>query len=871
MKNQIINLIDFEKVNVLLEGFNQTTGFVTAILDLDGNILSKSGWQPICAEFHRINPETADKCKKSDTVLAAKMAFGEKYHFYKCLNGLIDVVIPIVIKGEHIANLFTGQFFFEKPDYSIFTKQAKKYGFSEKTYMDALEKVPVKSKENVKTAMEFLLNMTELIVEMTVQQLDQIQLNKAIQENQLKLKEQNHKLQIAIENAEKSENYLNNVINNMGDPVCVKDDQSRILIANDAFCNIFNATREQIIGKTLAENVSEEERDSFLNIDRQVLSDGKENINVETLTVQEGQRLTISTRKSRYIDHTGRKYLIVVIRDITERILAEEQKAEIYNRFERITANVPGVIFEFCLHTDGSFSIPYTSNGILNLFEVTSEEVKTDASKIFNLVHPDDRDAFLKSIYKSAELLKTWQNEYRLILSSGKTIWVEGTSTPQKMEDGTILWYGYIKDITHRKHVEKELIESKSFFEQLFIQSSTSKQLLDPEGWCIKINPKLSSLFGVLPENIEGRKYNIFQDDEIIRTGVIHIIKRVFEQLETVNWEIHFDIKHASESTGVEVSKPEKRWFHNTSYPILNAKGELMYVIIQHEDITERKLAEKEVIELNKKLEKRVQKRTQELSNSQNALLNLVEDIREKSNELRQSAEQLEAKNKELETFTYSVSHDLKAPLRGIDGYSRLLEEMYSDKLEGEGLKFIKTIREGTKQMNQLIEDLLAYSRLERSIFRTSSVNIKELIESIVKHLNNGKSGNKNLISMNVEDCEIYADYEGLSIAIRNLLGNAVKFSSKVESPQIKIDSKEDINSWLITVEDNGIGFNMKYHDRIFDIFQRLNLPEQYAGTGVGLAMVSKSVERMKGKIWAESSPGNGAKFYLEIPKNKIS
>jgi light-regulated signal transduction histidine kinase (bacteriophytochrome) len=100
------------------------------------------------------------------------------------------------------------------------------------------------------------------------------------------------------------------------------------------------------------------------------------------------------------------------------------------------------------------------------------------------------------------------------------------------------------------------------------------------------------------------------------------------------------------------------------------------------------------------------------------------------------------------------------------------------------------------------------------------------------------------------------------------LLENAIKFSAKVESPQINILLKENVNSWVLIVEDNGIGFDMKYHNRIFEIFQRLNLPEQYAGTGIGLAMVHKSVERMNGKIWAESSPGNGAKFYLEIPKN---
>ncbi|OPL13189.1 MAG: hypothetical protein AVO38_13995 [delta proteobacterium ML8_D] len=187
MKPKILELIDFEKVNNLLEGFSKTTGFVTAILDLEGNVLSRSGWRQICTDFHRANPETAKKCKISDTVLAGKMAEGEKYHSYQCLNGLVDVAVPIVIKGEHIANLFTGQFFFKEPDKSFFKKQAEKYGFAEKKYLQALNKVPVVSEENVKVAIDFLLNMTLLISELTYRKIEQTALNNELEEKEDKL------------------------------------------------------------------------------------------------------------------------------------------------------------------------------------------------------------------------------------------------------------------------------------------------------------------------------------------------------------------------------------------------------------------------------------------------------------------------------------------------------------------------------------------------------------------------------------------------------------------------------------------------------------------------------------------------------------
>jgi len=188
MKVNILDLIDFKKVDTLLEGFNKSTGFVTAILDLDGNVLSQSGWRQICTEFHRINPETSKKCTISDTVLSEKMDEGEHYHFYKCLNGLVDVAVPVVINGEHIANLFSGQFFFEEPDRMFFKKQAEKYGFDEEKYLEALDKVPIVSKERVKTAMDFLLNMTQLISETTFQKLEQLELNDAVLKSEERFK-----------------------------------------------------------------------------------------------------------------------------------------------------------------------------------------------------------------------------------------------------------------------------------------------------------------------------------------------------------------------------------------------------------------------------------------------------------------------------------------------------------------------------------------------------------------------------------------------------------------------------------------------------------------------------------------------------------
>lgn len=227
----------------------------------------------------------------------------------------------------------------------------------------------------------------------------------------------------------------------------------------------------------------------------------------------------------------------------------------------------------------------------------------------------------------------------------------------------------------------------------------------------------------------------------------------------------------------------------------------------------------------------------------------------------------LNAKSRELETFAYSVAHDLKAPLRGIDGYSRLLLEDHAASLTDEGRFFLETISGSTEEMNQLIDDLLDYSRLERREFKPDHVELGPLVETIVGQKKRETTENSIDFIVRVNGGSVVADLNGLTQVLRNYLDNAVKFTQKVAHPRIEVGSEETSKNVLVWVRDNGVGFDMKYHDRIFNIFQRLNQSEEYPGTGIGLAIVRKAMERMGGRAWAESQPGEGATFYLEIPK----
>ena len=227
----------------------------------------------------------------------------------------------------------------------------------------------------------------------------------------------------------------------------------------------------------------------------------------------------------------------------------------------------------------------------------------------------------------------------------------------------------------------------------------------------------------------------------------------------------------------------------------------------------------------------------------------------------------LNAKTRELETFAYSVAHDLKAPLRGIDGYSRMLLADYFEKLDDSGRSFLQTIQNSTDEMNQLIDDLLAYSRLERREIKPYRIELAPIVSALVEEKRRDATAHQIDFVVDVNGATVMADASGLSQSLRNYLDNAIKFSSKTTEPRIEIGSKESERSCLLWVRDNGIGFDMQHHDRIFDIFQRLNVAEEYPGTGIGLAIVRKAMERMGGRAWAESTPGKGATFYLEIPK----
>jgi signal transduction histidine kinase len=226
---------------------------------------------------------------------------------------------------------------------------------------------------------------------------------------------------------------------------------------------------------------------------------------------------------------------------------------------------------------------------------------------------------------------------------------------------------------------------------------------------------------------------------------------------------------------------------------------------------------------------------------------------------------QLEAANKELESFSYSVSHDLRSPLRAIDGFARILTEDHGGKLDDEGRRLLEVVRDNSKKMGQLIDDLLSFSRLGRKALSTAVIDMKRLVEEVIKEQAAPGEGSPNVVLKTLPSA--FGDAVLLKQAWTNLLDNAIKFSGKRERPVIEVSGHEDGAESVYCVKDNGAGFDMQYYDKLFGVFQRLHRTEEFAGTGVGLAIVQRIVSRHGGRVWAEGRVNEGATFYFSLPK----
>ncbi len=497
----------------------------------------------------------------------------------------------------------------------------------------------------------------------------------------------------------------------------------------------------------------------------------------------------------------------------TERKRAEEKLRSSEERYRQLFESNPNPMWVFDLET---FAFLAVNAAAVRHYGYSEDEFL--AMTIKDIRPSEDVPALLDDLSQKTDGLDK-STQWRHRRKDGALIDVEITS--HELE-----WLGrraklvLVNDVTERKQAEEVRARLAAIVESSE-EAIISKTL---EGRITSWNRGAENLFGYSAEEAVGKSMLMLFPPE--RVGEESEILARIRHGEKVD---HFETVRVTKSGKlIDVSV--------TLSPIRNKQGKIIGASKIACDITERKRAEEKIRQLNAELEERVKQRTAEL----------------------------ETANKELEAFSYSVSHDLRAPLRAVDGFSQAVLEDYGPQLPEEGQHYLQTIRGAAQRMGMLIDDLLTFSRLSRLPLHTQAVNMTKLAREAFEEL----SGEQHVHKIDIRIGEL-PSCEGDPALLKqvwvNLISNAIKYSRKRAAALIEIGSTSNNGEKVYFVSDNGTGFDMQYANKLFGVFQRLHRAEEFEGTGVGLAIVQRIVHRHGGRIWAEAALDRGATFYFSM------
>ena len=389
---------------------------------------------------------------------------------------------------------------------------------------------------------------------------------------------------------------------------------------------------------------------------------------------------------------------------------------------------------------------------------------------------------------------------------------------------GSLGWFTVLvrSEVRNHRSTENQLRDTNAYVESLLENIPAMIFIKDARDLrFVRINKAGESLLGIAREELIGKNDHDFFPPEQAEF-FIGKDREVLAQDKVV--EIPEE--------NIDTRTHGQRWLHTLKVPVMNALKQPTLLLGISMDITTQKLSEQRIKALNVELE--------------------------------QNAKLLKISNSELETFCYSVSHDLRAPLRTIEGFAQLLEENQRSSLDTDSLRYLNTIRRSSRQMSQLIDDLLAYSKVGRQSLAAQKLDMNLLASKATEIAAFGRNPRPEIVIDDLPDA--MGDETLISSVWLNLVDNAIKYSAKNNTPHIHISAQQDEQGVTYKVQDNGVGFDMQQYDKLFDVFQRLHSDRDFSGTGLGLAIVERIINRHGGRVWAESKPQQGAVFYFSLP-----
>jgi PAS domain S-box-containing protein len=506
-----------------------------------------------------------------------------------------------------------------------------------------------------------------------------------------------------------------------------------------------------------------------------------------------------------------------VVRALEQRELREEKRRnrEIIRKenerrkdLEDIVNRSPIVVF--LRRNEPGWPVEMVSENV-TIFGYSAEYFTSGKIHYADIIHPDDLSRIEDEIRQhTARHDGKFVRNYRIITKEGQIRWIDDRTTVRHNQIGEITHYqSIIVDVTSRMQAEEAMRKSEERWRSLVSVLPEYISLIDQEGKFLFLNhyaegfPEKDVIGCSVYQYLSTQSKEIFKKEisECQNTGKI----RTFEHTAMGDYG-------------------SMREYEDYVVPIFE-KNKVTSTLVVSRDITERKKAEK-------------------------ALLKTSED--------------LARSNADLVQFAYVASHDLQEPLRNITRFVQLLEKRYKGKLDQDADEFIDFIVEGTKRMQQLINDLLTYSRVNTKGEPLAPMKLEDALQRAMQNLSYVREDSGGTVTYD-EMPTIVADKLQMTQLFQNLIGNALKFHGK-EAPKVEISAVRKDNNWIVSVRDNGIGIDPKYKDRIFELFQRLHTREDYPGTGIGLTIAKKIVQRHGGKIWVDSEPGKGTTFCFTIP-----